>query len=948
MVISLEGPKSVFGRCKHPKSKSLMKGKLLIALFVSFASSSDLTGQKPEPVAEPAGGWSYLERMGSNGDAGPIQGVASTPIGGNRIATAVRNAAGNLKVILWQVEYDGSVTRLGSEEGEPMERTRLAIGSLQRSPETKVTRARFVTAIRNKTGKLKLTVWTTREDGSIVRRGSRKTGEIEDAEFALTTFGVDLVVTAVHDSLGRLKLISWRVNSDGTLSRLKDFTGEKVDQISLATYDSFPTDTGRLATAVTTQNGKLEISAWSLDSDDGEFHPLDTFNSRTGMKDVAAATLSHRRIATAAQDFQDQLVVQTWDFDASGHISLHSSAGAGEISTLDMTTQNAARVVTAVRDASGQLALITWDAIDELVRLGIARTGAVDRLSVVSLGSDWLGTPVRDAAGNMKVIAWREHSISLLHGQWTPSNTAPVQVGTADRFEPGVEGLDPHIAVGNNYIVISNNLEIGFFDKKGNRFGNAISTNEFFATFLLGKLADGSPNEHSIQRHTGFPPKGASDQFPPGSSVHCDPDSITPSTLSSKKIPPPCIGQFNDARVYFDQTSKRFFVVTSVRPPKCVKDVTSFRYGNCASDQTPVSKAAANPLYRRYWAFAVSKTEDPRDGFYQWMSTEPTQSFDYPRFSVNGAVMVVGADSAGYVPWVQPMGRKPYVYALSVSDLIDGKPYPRSHKIYPSAFFHDEKFSHTYAGIGKLDEAYPEVFPLAHHGDTGGRTFLVRGQKEDQPEPGRFDVFSFKHPTDWADFPPVQSTKTVLERDDKSKIEIRSPDMLPVFRDGKIYYAWHKLGASNGTTELRAIRLMRVDLENLSGNPSISGPPWYQTFGSDTVTTECPAITVTEDGHIVILHGRRGYTAPLNHEARYSVWYADSRGFQNGEVIGPGEYLPNTAQYCGSNGGIADYVTAVIDPADEDTAWLIANFPDHSDSPGEDDAIRAIVARVTP
>ncbi len=923
---------------KQQSLKTIGECATTLTTLITFYLSTCLLSL-PADAQEP---WSYLERTGSNGDAGPIQGVASTPIGGNRIATAVRNAAGNLKVILWQVEYDGSVTRLGSEEGEPMERTRLAIGSLQRSPETKVTRARFVTAIRNKTGKLKLTVWTTREDGSIVRRGSGKTGEIEDAEFALTTFGVDLVVTAVHDSLGRLKLISWRVKSDGTLSRLKDFTGEKVDQISLASYDSFPTDTGRLAAAVTTQNGNLQISAWSLDGDDGEFHLLDTFNSPAGMKDVVAATLSHRRIATAARDLQDQLVVHTWDFDASGHASLHSSAGGGEISTLDMTTQNATRVVTAVCDASGQLALITWDAIDDVVRLGTSRTGAVDRLSVVPLGSDWLGTPVRDAAGNMKVIAWREHSISLLHGQWTPSNTAPVHVGTADRFEPGVEGEDPHIAVGNNYIVISNNLEIGFFDKNGNRFGNSISTNEFFATFLLGKLADGSPNEHSIQRHTGFPPKGASDQFPPGSSVHCDPDSITPTNLGM--APPPCLGQFNDARVYFDQKSKRFFVVTSVRPPKCVWALTNFAYGGCGkTDPSNVSKAAANPLYRRYWAFAVSKTEDPRDGFYQWMSTEATQSFDWPRFSVNGDVMVAEANSAGYVPWVQPMGRKPYVYALSVSDLIEGKPYPRSHKIYPSAFFHDEKFPHTDQDIGTFDEAYPDVYPLAHYGDTGDRTFLIRPEAKS----GKLDVFSFKHPTDWANFPPVESTTTKLLKDG-DPLEIKGAETLPVFRDGKIYHAWHKTGASNGTTELRAIRLVRVDLENLSGSPSITGPPWYRTFGSDTVTTECPAITVTEDGHIVIVHGRRGYSTTLNHEARYSVWYADSRGFQNGEVIGPGEYPSSKPQYCGPNIGIADYITAVIDPADENTAWLIANFPDKSDSPGEGDKVRAIVAKITP
>jgi hypothetical protein len=49
-----------------------------------------------------------------------------------------------------------------------------------------------------------------------------------------------------------------------------------------------------------------------------------------------------------------------------------------------------------------------------------------------------------------------------------------------------------------------------------------------------------------------------------------------------------------------------------------------------------------------------------------------------------------------------------------------------------------------------------------------------------------------------------------------------------------------------------------------------------------------------------------------------------------------------------SNGRIADSIAAVIDPADEHWAWLIANFPDKPDSPGESDKIPAIVAKVTP
>src|SRR4029453_7301630 len=221
-------------------------------------------------------------------------------------------------------------------------------------------------------------------------------------------------------------------------------------------------------------------------------------------KGIAASPLSYRRIVTASRDAQDRLVVRSWDFDEAGNPSVHATAHAGEVSNIDVTSLAATRAVTAVRDASGNLAIITWDGVDDLVRLGTSRAGTVDRLSIVPLGSDWLATPVRDASGDLKVIAWRQHGISLLRGQWKPDDVTPVNVGPPDRFEPGVNGVDPHIAVGSNYIVITNNTRIGFFDKNGNRLGPAIKTNPFFSTFLVGRKGtrpNVSRNEHSIQRH---------------------------------------------------------------------------------------------------------------------------------------------------------------------------------------------------------------------------------------------------------------------------------------------------------------------------------------------------------------------------------------------------------------------------------------------------------------
>ena len=109
-------------------------------------------------------------------------------------------------------------------------------------------------------------------------------------------------------------------------------------------------------------------------------------------------------------------------------------------------------------------------------------------------------------------------------------------------------------------------------------------------------------------------------------SVHCDPAAPWPG-------PPPCFDEFFDTRVYFDRTSRRFFILSVARATKEVNG-------------KPVS-TAQNPLVRRYWAFAVSKSEDPSAGFYQWMMTEAHWT-DFPRVTVNDGVMVIEGDVEDY------------------------------------------------------------------------------------------------------------------------------------------------------------------------------------------------------------------------------------------------------------------------------------------------------------
>jgi hypothetical protein len=922
--------------------------------------------------------WNHLVRLGDAEDAGEISAaLASTSLGARRIATVARTTAGNLKVIVWQVGFDGAVQRLDSAEGGLT--TRVVIASLGIN--------RFVTAARTEAGGLKLTAWNVNDAGQITRRGSGETGEIH-GEFAIATFSTYLAVTAVRDSADRLKLVSWKIDGAGSIQRLNDIVGDPVgQQVSVAPFDPYPPANGALATAVTTPFGNLQITGWQIDTA-GAFKRLGDVQGMR-VKDVVAANLSHRRIVTAARTTTDDLLVQTWDYSPRVGMTLHASENAGEVSSIAIATLNAARVFTAVRDSAGNLKVIAWDAIDKVVRLGSAGAGTVGLVSIVSLGADWIVTPVQTAANTVKAIAWREHAVSLLYGEWPVVNpqireteetltleravgqdddkelrvnkpvlqTAPSESLAAERaaeappmhsipFDPAIEGVDPMIAVGFNYIIVTQEGTIAFFNKLGDQLkdkdGNWVNltTREFFAGFLAGRRPDGSRNEHCINRHTGFPPHGQLADYPP--SVNCDPDAA-----DTKGRPlPPGVREFYDTRVHFDPESRRFFIFAPARTTKLLDKKTNSACSKEGGDCINTSKQD-NPFNRRYWAVAVSKNEDPREGFHQWMSTEAYIA-DGPEFSVNRGVMVITKYSENAD--IQPIGMKPAAYALCVTDLLAGNRYPRSHKLFRPDF----------PSYGK-----GELSPVTQYGSSNDRTFLVESHDFE------IVVYSFKNPVEWQNFPPVDRTSATIVTPGGTPIRIGHlwQREHPKYRDGKIYFTSAKVvepREPNVRNPLLAVRVFRLPLKNLSTTPMASVNPadgfLYHLFGTnapddspgDKVSYEQPTVAVNKEGHMVILFCRIGFDTNevLHPEARYSVYYSDERGPRSSRIIRKGDFTltwenpddPEPRQQTiRSPYYLLDYQTAVVDPADDRTVWMISEYGDAATK-----AYKTVVGKVIP
>ena len=168
--------------------------------------------------------------IGIERGSGPASSISvATNLSTYRLATAVRDGGGNLKVIAWDINDSGRVTRLGDD----------GAGAVSLVSATALSDFTIATAVRDGGGNLKVIAWNVDGDGNVTRRGYDGAGAVSlvsaatvwhsSAEFPDTD-----VVTTVRDGGGNLKVIAWNVDGDGNVTRRGDFVGGAVDLLDSA------------------------------------------------------------------------------------------------------------------------------------------------------------------------------------------------------------------------------------------------------------------------------------------------------------------------------------------------------------------------------------------------------------------------------------------------------------------------------------------------------------------------------------------------------------------------------------------------------------------------------------------------------------------------------------------------------------------------------------------
>lgn len=472
-------------------------------------------------------------------------------------------------------------------------------------------------------------------------------------------------------------------------------------------------------------------------------------------------------------------------------------------------------------------------------------------------------------------------------------------------MRPPVAGVDPMVAVGRNFVVAAQHRSLAFLDRSGiplpekNGIGPSPSVYSIFGEFL----ERGGPLD--LNEVTGFPDACDSPAFP---------------VTSGNRY---CINELYDLRVWFDPGGDRFVLLAHVRNPLWTdlwddQKAYTGSVGTCGvygapggGQNLPFPSADHCGLARRHAVFAVSLTEDPRDGFHTWAVTQNNHQ-DWPWGSVNaeGNTFVIGHRGT-------EMNHGTVAVVLRLSDLRSGSPTPAWFTYHPEHLW------------GHLNPA-----PVVHHGagaGLGGLTLMVTSRQGSAGD--SLLVFGFPAPTGQGVRPtPVRAAARL------PGLDIPGWMARTVYRGGFLYTAWDAVEPTPEGFEILRVRTARIPLAQSGGALSIplTAPAYRhawlgkQTPGSSLHNDGPAALAVNAAGDLLVAWHRSG-----GEQVLYSVWRA--------EATTPGaEVTVHARANPDHQPSRVDYAWAVTDPVDDLAWWFAHNGKNNNGAP------ETLVVRVPP
>ena len=238
--------------------------------------------------------------------AGAATNIALAALSATLLATAMRDGSGNLLLITWSLNADGSFTRLGSSnpgDGKPNQAgavsiVKMAVVGGGRNHDV-------VTAVRNGSGNLELIGWTISADGTTVTRaGAGATaGSVSEIEIAV---GLG-IATAVRDGNGNLLVIPWQPGSGGTFTRGHDVEAGSAQHLSIGVVGGPPV----LVATMRNGSGVFEMIAFNPITEGG-LARSGSFNDTQNPNVNETKIISMNGLALTAIRQTSALLLRSW------------------------------------------------------------------------------------------------------------------------------------------------------------------------------------------------------------------------------------------------------------------------------------------------------------------------------------------------------------------------------------------------------------------------------------------------------------------------------------------------------------------------------------------------------------------------------------------------------------------------------------------------------------
>jgi hypothetical protein len=186
-------------------------------VIVAFESTSGSLGVRTYRVSS-AGSLTLQD----SDSAGGITDLALARVEGTRFVTPVRLATGALRVIAWQIDADGSITRLAHADGAAVDSIEAVTAYHPAASGSERVEA-AATIFARAAGDLAVQTWKVRSDPwAVVLADSDGAGDTAGAAASELDFGLAASVVRTGSSLQ--KVIAWTTSYFGTIARGGSFT----------------------------------------------------------------------------------------------------------------------------------------------------------------------------------------------------------------------------------------------------------------------------------------------------------------------------------------------------------------------------------------------------------------------------------------------------------------------------------------------------------------------------------------------------------------------------------------------------------------------------------------------------------------------------------------------------------------------------------------------------